>query len=1184
MDSPVLTLQIFKLNGLDLIDDHTPEVFLRQLKLYIEEQSREKNHFDPKICPLEGYLARLATEDTGIRAPELISADWSDSEDEQRNPLSAMQHATTEWRPVHGNIKILTRGTAESIVALTKTELLPEPIQNLVRLVNGDFDAALGKLRNLESLMTLQYQQRHHEANQANSSILITTDDARKPLLGFQKVNFELCPAYSRILVHPQDAHDLAGKYVCEGRVMQDGVRRPHPHLDPTNIGGPGSVQRFMLWDDYECKEAGETANMEPIANTCGSRESNSVPQPEPQKYLAAAKAAIVAGWADAIHDSVDPNTAAPDFPVEPTTKRRRKVAVDSDDEDDVADIKPTSADTGGELEGACETQETTDESPMDDKPVIRTEAGGKDTPVTDADVQSDFDRRLLSELSIQSTRRAPTTSQTTPPIDLLKDDEPVISFPTDLPAELAKHFGLGTEQIEADHAHVTQSEAPAPRQHLTSVISQDYSPRDNDPLISTLGSAVGQQYSAPFDLLFSQTQTVPEVSPHSSNVQNIMDDDQPLTSPQNSQLSSTYSVAEPTDDVNSKFHVNHTRYQGRNMEVLRREHLEKHSAQASQRNKGKSKQSHDTRSTVSSGRGKPKKGRGGHQQRQAEDTKPPRFRQTMSQTAGNPGKKRGGKQGANSAADKARKQKAIEEAYGVLPQPQSGSGTDSGANTPDLTKKTQSLLSTNAALARLHGESLQQQHRQKEIEQLTSRLNPLFECVRASSGHVDFAIHFGQVLLSTDPQASKTKSFDNKAWEEVFGSNARYGSPGVSFTSMMTTNGADLDSVLQMNAPLRGLGKLWDRTTPGQSKLTYEFSCLSKTGDTFVLVLNEDKTYEIRTPVETIGSVCMQCPAQVWDACASLQGAEFCQGQSQEMLDTIQGFVDSIYIEPKYDLNLYFRQPVGNVVTVNNPQMKRISLHQCLLPDYENYHLRIAEVVNLYTRVSPRDKKLWKAQEHAYDDMVRSHNIYYEMAIIDTTITEALEANKTLEVGELTDEATTGKSLLKGLRLKPMLELAVLMLTKIDFVGSHNIGTLRRREEARQLQEQSAPPNLRSTIQPYRPASRVPVSAMMSGLGSTPDMTASGLVVDALKSVHGTRMNTRAEIMVDNQGSLFQKGLGGANVPVVQSGLHTISEAPLEPGDSASQYGGPRHNRGMGNGVRQPWEGPADTRGPGFW
>lgn len=87
-------------------------------------------------------------------------------------------------------------------------------------------------------------------------------------------------------------------------------------------------------------------------------------------------------------------------------------------------------------------------------------------------------------------------------------------------------------------------------------------------------------------------------------------------------------------------------------------------------------------------------------------------------------------------------------------------------------------------------------------------------------------------------------------------------------------------------------------------------------------------------------------------------------------------------------------------------------------------------------------------------------------------------------------------------------------------------------------------------------------------------------------RPVPGTRYGTLAEVYEDEHG-MFAKGFGGARVPLGDySVLGAISEAPLEPDDSASQIGRVKRGGGYVGSVAAARRGAGihSDKGPGFW
>jgi hypothetical protein len=113
------------------------------------------------------------------------------------------------------------------------------------------------------------------------------------------------------------------------------------------------------------------------------------------------------------------------------------------------------------------------------------------------------------------------------------------------------------------------------------------------------------------------------------------------------------------------------------------------------------------------------------------------------------------------------------------------------------------------------------------------------------------------------------------------------------------------------------------------------------------------------------------------------------------------------------------------------------------------------------------------------------------------------------------------------------MVDLATLVVSKIDGIGSKNIGTLFRREVERLAEERPSALD----------AAAAPVSrAAMSRLN-----------LDAASHIQGVR-GGRADIVWDN-GQPYAFGFGGALVPIMDRRESSSDE--VVPDDSASQAGG---------------------------
>ena len=147
-------LQLFSCS-IDRQDTNTASYFLSQLKFFTTRALQSRDVIDPPIRPLDGSIPRIPVDQhNAIYEPAgLLDFNAVDEESDDDDALWAMQHVTTYWRPHNGDIKILSTTTAENVASLTGCSIYPEPVENRVRLVGGDFHKALDKLQNLEPLL-----------------------------------------------------------------------------------------------------------------------------------------------------------------------------------------------------------------------------------------------------------------------------------------------------------------------------------------------------------------------------------------------------------------------------------------------------------------------------------------------------------------------------------------------------------------------------------------------------------------------------------------------------------------------------------------------------------------------------------------------------------------------------------------------------------------------------------------------------------------------------------------------------------------------------------------------------------------------------------------------------------------------------------------------------------------------
>lgn len=588
------------------------------------------------------------------------------------------------------------------------------------------------------------------------------------------------------------------------------------------------------------------------------------------------------------------------------------------------------------------------------------------------------------------------------------------------------------------------------------------------------------------------------------------------------------------------------------------------------------------------------------------EEEKPP-VHSTMRQQGKNPGKQPVKQESKAEAA--ARRAKVLLDAHGPVPVKAPSKPQPPSAQTEPMSKWKKKEIRKNATVADGHPELVEDITRKNQCDNLIPQLETLFETCRAFNGRVSFEVAFGQVLIFPSPQLPDEQNHNVNDWEALFDPKPNKVPCSTTFSKILTTNGADIDRALELKGPSANANmKLWE-PCPAHQSVSYEFACQSRSNEDFLILVDSSGNHELRKGLVTVGMVNLHVPAQVWDASAILSGHLKWFEPPEVLKNSAATFLKSLYIVPDREkLMIVFRQPSDHEVQVRNLIVKRVSYHACNLPGYEDIQLKVVESKSLKFKVHSEDKKLWQGYEGAkeeYEQVARNGRVHYEMSIVHRGINQVLALNEELEIGELTPAEATGRSLVGRDAIRSMLDIAVHMISKIDFVGMHNFGTQLRldaeAEQKRRQLEASLGPQGKSILQTstrigVAPVSRVHHGSLVSsrplnggagtgagvgsgGLGGTGGGGGGGgspVATTARPPVHGVRMNTLAEVYEDPEdGSHYMLGMGGARIPV--AGVPQPSASTVLPDDSASQVGG------RPPGFVTPWSNDA-ARDEGFW
>ena len=543
--------------------------------------------------------------------------------------------------------------------------------------------------------------------------------------------------------------------------------------------------------------------------------------------------------------------------------------------------------------------------------------------------------------------------------------------------------------------------------------------------------------------------------------------------------------------------------------------------------------------------------------ERKDPDSPPPVLRKTMRNTAPNPGKKSKNQKPVKQETAKEKREriaKVKQEAFGDMPasaQPRPQISQPAAATKPEQgTNRAKGIPKIETAVTDV------------QVKALVDQLKPLFDCSRAFPGLLKFELQLGKVLLQYESDTEgKTWSF--KRWNEFFAAEGHRQSKPSYFTNIITRNGADTDRLL--NIKDNDKNPIFSEQ-PELTSISYEFHCQSKDNQEFWVVVDQSGSHSVRKAISTVGFVNLHFPGQVWDASATLHGAlSLSHLLKPETEQEIEAFVKSIFIRPAYTkLEIRYRLPNTSEVNIRKLVVRRVSTHECQLPGRGDLALQITEVKQLYHGFRKDDKRLAIGFEKKWVDMVDIDRVQYEVSILSKSISKAFaDHNTNLSAGDVTNPDLTGQSLLQSSKIELLLDLVTLVLSKTDWLGFHNFGTLKRKEmeeaerQRNRLHSLGAPgasiimpatsnanqnvPPLASTpsgrLQPYRTPNNTNIShtELPRNSNSNGQFANGSTSAQPRFHVHGVRANTEATYF-EEDGRWYRYGVGAAHVPVTEA------------------------------------------------
>jgi hypothetical protein len=517
-------------------------------------------------------------------------------------------------------------------------------------------------------------------------------------------------------------------------------------------------------------------------------------------------------------------------------------------------------------------------------------------------------------------------------------------------------------------------------------------------------------------------------------------------------------------------------------------------------------------------------------------------YHTTMNQQARKPAVKK--------AVDQ-KKAEAMQDAWGSSPSSirskASNSTIAASTRSPEdsqISTAKKRLLRGKEPMPTIHPEAANEEQIISQNNRFVAVLLPVFKAARAFPGEIRFEVQLGQFLSPSPEGPYQARCVTVKQWHRLYDSAHGRLASAATFTNILTRNGADVDHILGLKIRGGGATKLFHADTPGLFGIRFEFHCQGKNNDEFKLVLNSKGDYEIERPLRKIGQVNLHVPGQIWDAAGILMGSTRFP-EEQALKDAAEELAKSVYIPGgRKEIEMSYRLPSSNEFAVKRVVMRRVSRHTCAILDKHDVQLQITEVQRLF--VERRANGIYLAYASKYERMVDQMMLHFEVSLISDSIERAISANANLTIGDITT-AWTEDSLLQKWRTKTLLEITRMVISKIDGVGFHNIGSA-----VFFLGQDSV----------LAAGSAVAIGSQLPNVSTTKLATQTPQPVI---NVPGVRGGLAQPI---NQG--YALGYGGARIPIPG----VVGQEIVAPDDSASQA--PERSEAQGQGQSQVM--------PGFW
>ena len=428
-------------------------------------------------------------------------------------------------------------------------------------------------------------------------------------------------------------------------------------------------------------------------------------------------------------------------------------------------------------------------------------------------------------------------------------------------------------------------------------------------------------------------------------------------------------------------------------------------------------------------------------------------FRRT-NHKAPNPGQKQKSK-----AEKKAQRQATLEDAWGGLKKAAAKPTVDSSKPRASESKSAQARTTGRKNQMKTRAEIQSEEHTNQTSRNFFEVLKPVLNVAEYFQGSLSLEVQIGLILIPLLPKTygggGGVITLDE--WIKIFQSKHGLPAPTTKFINRVTTSGADIDHIVDLNGSKAELKRRLFEQEYSEYSITYEYHCRTTADQELIIVIDEQGNYTVKKPTTQIGAVNLHFPGQIWDASAIVSGVnELDQGADPELGEAIKHLIDNLWVPLDRSLiRIFTKVPKANKFVIEKVLMKRWTRHRHIRvedppstkdskvdgpptkdtkaddsvsysADSSKKHpvsvgknasnesdntekqdlcVQITEVQHLFIGTCPSNPQAIRARSAGPAEMTRRGRQWYEVSLVSPAIETILKSNTTLEIGERTDD-----------------------------------------------------------------------------------------------------------------------------------------------------------------------------------